>query len=82
MRARPMIARPRVVRTIIAAGLAVLITTSLFAAITSMFQREGAPFEQVVAAERACANYAFISERETCVRLDLAASRVHNIASR
>jgi hypothetical protein len=33
-------------------------------------------------AEHACANYAFVSEREACVRLYLAASRVQNIAHR
>jgi len=53
----------------------------LLTAVTDLFQRDGAPFEQVVIAEHICAN-AFVSERETCVRLYLAASRVRNVASR
>jgi hypothetical protein len=38
--------------------------------------------EQIVIAEHACADYAFVSERETCMRSFLAASHVQNVASR
>jgi len=82
MNAKPTLARPHVVTTIVAAALATLIAIGLLTAVTGLFQRDGAPFEQLVIAEHACANYAFVSERETCVRLYLAASRVQNIASR
>jgi hypothetical protein len=37
---------------------------------------------QIVIAEHACADYAFVSERETCMRLFLAASRVQRVAIR
>jgi len=47
-----------------------------------MFQREGTPFEQLVVAEQACADRTFVSERQTCVRSFIAATRVQNIASR
>jgi hypothetical protein len=82
MNAKPTLARPHVVTTIVAAALSTLIAIGLLTAVTDLFQRDGAPFKQVVIAEHACANYAFVSERETCVRLYLAALRVRNVASR
>ena len=81
MNAKPTLARPRVVTTI-AAALSAVIAIGLLTAVTGLFQRDGAPLEQVAIAEHACANHAFISEREACVRLHLAASRVQDIASR
>jgi len=82
MNAKPTLARPHVVTTVVAASLSALIAIGLLTAVTDLFQRDGAPFEQVLIAEHACASYAFVSERETCVRLYLAASRVRNVASR
>lgn len=82
MNTNPTLARPRPVTTIAAAALSAVIAIGLLAAVGGLFQRDGAPFEQVVMAEHACANHTFISEREACVRLHLAASRVQNIASR
>jgi hypothetical protein len=82
MNAKPKLARPHVVTTLVAAMLSILIAIGLLTAVTGLFQRDGAPFEQVVIAEHACADYAFVSEREACVRLFLAASRVQNVASR
>ena len=68
MNAKPTLARPRVVTTIAAAALATVIAIGLLTAVTSLFQRDGAPFEQVVIAEHACAIHTFISERKACVR--------------
>ena len=82
MNAKPTLARPHVAATLVAATLSVFIAIGLLTAVTGLFQRDGAPFEQVVIAEHACANHALVSEREACVRLYLAASRVQNIASR
>ena len=82
MNAKPVLARSHVVTTIVAATLSALIAIGLLSAVAGLFQRDGAPFEQVVIAERACTNYAFVSEREACVRLFLATSRVRNVASR
>ena len=81
MNAKPGLARPHVVTTIVAAALSALIAIGLFSAVIGLFQRDGAPFEQVVIAEHDCTNYAFVSEREACVRLYLASSRVLNVAS-
>ena len=82
MNVKPTLTRPRVVTTLVTVALSALIAIGLLTAVTGLFQRDGAPFEQVVIAEHACANYAFVSERETCVRLYLATSRVQNVASR
>jgi hypothetical protein len=82
MNAKLTLARPRVVTTVAVAVLSTVIAIGLLTAVTDLFQRDGAPFERVVIAEHACANHAFISEREACVRLYLAASRVQDVASR
>jgi hypothetical protein len=82
MNAKPTLARPHVAATLVAAALSTLIAIGILTAVTGLFQRDGAPFEQVVIAEHACANYAFVSERETCVRSFLAAARVQGVASR
>lgn len=84
MNAKPTLASPHVARTIVAAALAAVIAIGLLNAVSRLFQRDGAPFERLVAAERACVHCAFESERKTCVGSYLAASRarIQNIASR
>ena len=82
MNAKPTLARPCVVTTLVSVALSTLIAIGLLTAVTGLFQRDGAPFEQLVIDEHACANFAFVSERQNCVRLYLAASRVQNVASR
>jgi len=74
MNAKPTLARPHVAATMVAAALSILIAIGLLTAVTGSFQRDGAPFEQVVIAEHACASKVFVSERETCVRSQLATS--------
>ena len=81
MSAKPAPSRPHVVTTI-AAALSAVIAIGLLTAVTGLFQRDGAPFGQVVIAEHACAHHAFISEREACVRSHLPASGAQNVASR
>jgi hypothetical protein len=82
MNAKPTLARPYVAATMVAAALSILIAIGLLTAVTGLFQRYGAPFEQVVIAEHACATNVSVSERETCVRSHLATSRVQNVARR
>jgi hypothetical protein len=82
MNAKPTLARPYVAATMLAAALSILIAIGLLTAVTGLFQRYGAPFEQVVIAEHACATNVSVSERETCVRSHLATSRVQNVARR
>jgi hypothetical protein len=81
MKAKPGVAHPNVVTTIVVAALSALIGIGLLSAVTGLFQRDGTPFEHVVIAEHDCTNYAFVSEREACVRLYLASSHVLNVAS-
>ena len=81
MNAKPVLARRHILTTMVAATLSILMAIALLIAVTGLFQRDGTPFEQRVIAERVCAS-AFVSERENCVRLYLAASRLWNIASR
>jgi len=75
-------ARPHAAVPVAAAVLAVLIGLGTLSAVIGLFQRDGAPFEQLVAAEQACADRTFVSEREACVRLFIAATRVQNLANR
>jgi hypothetical protein len=82
MNAKPTLARPHVVTTVTAAALSSFIAIGLLTAVVGLFERDGTPFAQVVRAEHACTNYGFVSEREACIRLFLAVSRVQNVASR
>ena len=52
----------------VAAALAGIITIGILATITALFMRDGRPLERLVAAERACAVHAYVSEREACMR--------------
>jgi hypothetical protein len=82
MNAKPFLARPHVSTTVVAAALATCIAIGLLNAVAFLFQHDGAPLAQLAAAERACADHAFVSERETCMRLFLAASQARSVASR
>lgn len=82
MNAKPVLARPHVSTTIVAALASAIISIGLLSTVTGVFQRDGAPLEQLVVAEHACADRAFVSEREACVRSYLAALRLQRIASR
>ena len=82
MNARPTLARLSGVTKFVAAALSIPIAIGLLNAVAGLFQRAGTPLEQIVADERACTSYAFVSERETCVRSYLTTSRVRNVASR
>lgn len=82
MDAKPTLARPYVAATMVAAALSIFIAIGLLTAVTGLFQRDGAPFERLTAAERACTQHVYVSEREACVRSQLATSRVQNVASR
>ena len=76
MNTKPVLARPHIGRTIVATVLSVLIGIGLLAAVAGLLLRDGAPLEQFVIAQHACADYAFVSERETCMRSFVAASRI------
>jgi hypothetical protein len=71
--------RPTALRAL-SLALAVVATGALFASIAAAFQRDGRPYERAIAAERACADHAFVSEREACVRATLESGRRVRVA--
>ncbi len=68
MNARPELPGNSPLSVTVIAALAVVVAMGLLAAVTAMFQSAGTPYAQVVAAQRACADRAFVSEREHCVQ--------------
>jgi hypothetical protein len=81
MNAKPTFPQPSSLSIAIAAGLATFIAIGLLTAVAFLFQRDGAPMEQLAAAERACAQHVYVSERDVCMREWLAA-RAPNVASK
>ena len=77
-----IVTRHHIVTMIVAVVLSALIATGLLSAVAGLFLRDGTPFEQVVVAERACANYAYMSEREVCARAFRGNSQISRVASR
>jgi hypothetical protein len=82
MHAKPTFPQPSSLSTTVAAALATFIAIGLLTGIAFLFQRDGAPFEQLAAAERACAQHVYVSEREACMHDWLVAARVSNVASK
>jgi hypothetical protein len=82
MKLSPALALTQIGSTIAAAALSIVVSSLLLLSITELFVRDGLPLEYAVAAERACSEYSFWSEREACVQSLLAASYHHQIASR
>lgn len=75
MNGKPTFARPTSLWLPVTAALATFIAIGLLTAIVFLFQRDGAPMKQLAAAERACAQRVYVSEREACMREWLAAAR-------
>jgi hypothetical protein len=82
MNTKPTLARFNIVATTIAAASSAFIAIVLLTLVAALFQRDGVPFERIVAAERSCTTYVFVSERETCQRAYLASAHVRNLAVR
>ena len=76
MNATPKLPRRHPVTSALAVVLSAVIALALLGGVTELFQRDGTPFEQLVAAEHACTNYVYVSEREACVRVYLATARI------
>ncbi|HUH93187.1 MAG TPA: hypothetical protein VL742_08600 [Casimicrobiaceae bacterium] len=70
MNARPEFGRPPVLSQLAGALVACALSGSLLGAVSGLFQRDGVPFERLVAAAHGCAGYAFVSEREACIRME------------
>src|SRR5215212_2613068 len=57
------------------AAVSAFVAVGLLSAVAVSFQSSGAPFEKVVAAESACKQYVYVSDRETCMNAWLASMR-------
>jgi hypothetical protein len=68
--------------SLIAAVSSIAIGIALLGAVAGLFLSEGMPFEHVIVAERTCAGYAFVSQRDICMRSVLAPSHLRTVASR
>jgi hypothetical protein len=81
-KAIPAYATRNAISTFAAAALATLIAVSILAAVAYLFQRDGKPLARVAAAERACAHYSYLSERQACMNKWLAASQSRTVPGR
>ena len=66
----------------VAAALATFVAIGLLTGVAFLFQCDGRPLEQLAAAERACVQRVYVSEREACIREWLASARSANVASK
>ena len=82
MNSKPTFPQLSLISITVAAGLATFIAIGLLTAVVFLFQRDGTPMEQLAAAERACTQRVYVSEREACMREWLAAARALNVASK
>jgi hypothetical protein len=82
MNPKPIFPRHSSLSITVAAALATFIAISLLTGVVFLFQRDGTPLEQLAAAERACTQHVYVSEREACMRDWLAAARASNVASK
>ena len=82
MNAKLNFASPSSTLTVAAAAVASVIAMGILWAVVTLFQSRGAPMERLAAAERACAEHAYQSERAACMNQWLAASRSETIARR
>jgi hypothetical protein len=82
MIAKPTFPRSSSLSITIAAALATFIAIGILTAVAFMFQRDGKPMEQLAAAERACVQRVYVSEREACMREWLAAAHASSVASK
>lgn len=82
MNAKPTFPRSSSFSITIVAALATVIAFGLLTAVAFIFQRDGKPLQQVAAAERACIQSVYVSEREDCMREWLAAAHLSSVASK
>ena len=82
MNAKATFPPPSSFSTTVAAALATFVAIGLLTGVAFLFQRDGRPLEQLAAAERACVQRAYVSEREACIREGLASARPANVASK
>jgi len=82
MNAKPTFPRPSSLSITVSAALATFIAIGLLTGVALLFQRDGVPMGQLAAAEGACSQSVYVSDREACMREWLAAARASNLASK
>lgn len=82
MNAKLTFAETRPSRTIAAAALATVIALGILWSVAALFQSRGVPLEQLAAAERACRELAYESERVVCMREWVARAQATTVARR
>ena len=82
MNAKLNTAFPSSTLTVATATAATVMALGILWAVAILFQSRGAPMERIVAAERACAQYIYQSERVACMNEWLATSQSESIARR
>jgi hypothetical protein len=76
----PFLARPGPVALATTAAVSTVIAVAILGAVTALFQSRGLPMEELAAAERACSEHVYVSDRETCVRNWVSAAHGERIA--
>jgi hypothetical protein len=82
MNAKPTFPRSPSLSITVVAALATFIAIGLLTAVAFLFQRDGSPLERLAAAERACTQHVYVSEREACMHDWLATARASKVASK
>lgn len=82
MHVTPTLTRSHGITLAVAASLSAIIGIAIVASVTDLFQSRGEPMAQLAAAERACAGKAYVSEREACMRVWIAALQGTRVANR
>ena len=75
MNARANLERPGRTVVLVAATLATVIALGIVAVVTDLFQSRGMPMAELAAAERACGTESYLSDREKCMREQVATAR-------
>lgn len=70
------------IQTVAAAAAATVIALGILSSVAVLFQLDGKPLERLAAAERACAHFSYLSERQVCMDSWLAASQPGPVARR
>jgi hypothetical protein len=70
------------IQTVAAATLAAVLAMGILWAVVSLFQSRGVPMERLAAAERACVQHTYQSEREACMKQWIAESSATPVAAR
>ena len=82
MNAKPTFPQPSSLSTTVIAAAAAFIAVGILSSVAFLFQRDGAPMERLVAAEHACRQHAYVSEREVCMREWLVVAQSSRVASK